>query len=838
MSASKQSSKPGTRRRSVSKARTAEETRRASEQRFRAMIEKGLDAIALVSSDGVLTYTSPAVTRILGYDPDQLTGRSVYDLIHPDDVQRLGGEFNQLAEEPGASITVQFRAGHSNGSWRWIEGVGTNLLTDPTVQAIVGNFRDVTEAREAAEDLRYVTSHARCLLWHAVVRAHGPESDRVYDWNFQVFDEDAAHQFLPLSVKQGENYADVWYSSKLPEDRASMDRNAIAALEGGRQGYSQEFRCRRKDGAIRWISEQTYIEPIGAGVWRLAGVCTDITGRKRAAEETLRRLSFLAETSEILGSSLDYISNLERLTSRLVPELADWCFADLVIDSETFQRVAIAHADPDPSHLGQRLRRTYRLRSDPSAGIARALMYQEKQCIEAVGAQHLDSIALDEEHLDCLRSMGICCYHSYPLIARGRTLGALTFALTRPDRRFSPEDRSLAEEIARRTSTAIDNARLYQEAREADQRKDEFLAMLAHELRNPLMAISNAVGITRSEGATDEMRRRARTVVERQVQHMARQVEDLLNTSRITHGKMTLYPERLDFCEAVRSAVEDHRTPLEAGGISVALEIDSGPIWVDADPIRLTQILGNLLDNARKFSNDGGMVLVKVQRDIGMDCAVASVRDSGIGIPADVIANLFEPFVQEDRSLDRDRGGLGLGLALVRGLVELHGGEVSALSEGPGLGSEFTLRFPLASGPGAVREAATFTPAKLPARRILVVEDNHDAAETLHDLLELMGFEVDLAFSGPAGIDAARRFRPDVVLCDIGLPGMDGYEVAATLRRDSATAAAWLLAITGYGQADDYRRAIDAGFNDHLTKPVDPANLLRILSSVSRISSN
>jgi PAS domain S-box-containing protein len=371
--------------------------------------------------------------------------------------------------------------------------------------------------------------------------------------------------------------------------------------------------------------------------------------------------------------------------------------------------------------------------------------------------------------------------------------------------------------------------------RETDRRKDEFLALLGHELRNPLAPIRNAVHILAQAGQDETLLQRTRAMIDRQVAHLTRLVDDLLDVSRISRGKILLRRERLDLVELVRHTVDDHRRELESGGLGLDLDLPSQPLWVEGDRTRLSQMLGNLLHNAGKFTDPGGRVIVELRADPLVEKAEWAeivVLDTGIGMDPEMLDRLFETFSQADRSLARSRGGLGLGLALVHGLAGLHGGEVSAESGGLGRGSRFTLRLPLASVAAVPREEVEVPVPGAGLPRVLVIEDNADAAESMQLLLELRGFEAVIAGDGAAGLELVRRFRPDVVLCDIGLPGaLDGYAVARELRADPAFAALRLIALTGYGQAEDQRQAHAAGFDLHLTKPVDPATLLNLLAS-------
>jgi signal transduction histidine kinase/ActR/RegA family two-component response regulator len=362
----------------------------------------------------------------------------------------------------------------------------------------------------------------------------------------------------------------------------------------------------------------------------------------------------------------------------------------------------------------------------------------------------------------------------------------------------------------------------------ADRAKEELLSMLAHELRNPLGTISNALQVLRMRDEGDETAKRAIDAAERQVLHQAMLIDDLLEASRVTRGEIELQCEDLDLAELVRGTAEGYREGLAEAGITLVLELSEEPLRVRGDQLRLSQAVSNLMDNAIKYTSRGGHIAVKATRGADGRRAEVSVRDDGAGIASEELPYVFEVFAQGDHSLDRSQGGLGIGLAIVKGLVEMHGGEVSARSQGPGKGSEFSLLLPLdpASQPAAAVEAR---PEKSAHRKILLVEDNPDAAATMRDFLELSGHEVETATSGTDGVQAARVFHPEVVLCDLGLPGMNGFEVAAELRRDPSTRSAKLIAVTGYGRDEDRRRSKEAGFDLHLTKPVDPAQLKAVL---------
>jgi PAS domain S-box-containing protein len=368
---------------------------------------------------------------------------------------------------------------------------------------------------------------------------------------------------------------------------------------------------------------------------------------------------------------------------------------------------------------------------------------------------------------------------------------------------------------------------------EADLRRNEFLAMLSHELRNPLAPIRNALSVMRMSGVNESALSWARTVLDRQVAHLSRLVDDLLDVSRIAIGKITLQREPLELAQIVTSAVESSQPLIDSREHTLEVLLPAEPLRIEGDLPRLSQIVLNLLNNAAKFTPKGGHIRLTVEREGAM--AAIRVHDTGIGISADLLPNVFDLFTQGDRSLDRTEGGLGIGLTLVHRLVKLHGGSVEALSAGSGLGSELVVRLPLLAVPvpAGLPPRAESWPAG--SRRVLVVDDNRDATETLELLLQLWGHEVQSALNGPEALSRAEEFRPEVILLDIGLPGMSGYEVARRLRDLPGFRDVFIVAVTGYGQDSDRLRSQEAGFGHHLVKPVQPEVLQELIASAPLI---
>jgi PAS domain S-box-containing protein len=394
---------------------------------------------------------------------------------------------------------------------------------------------------------------------------------------------------------------------------------------------------------------------------------------------------------------------------------------------------------------------------------------------------------------------------------------------------FDDDDRAMLTQLAQMASIAIENSRLYNDIRASDLRKDAFVATLAHELRNPLAPITNSLEALRATSSTTEQSS-SRQIIERQVGQLVHLVDDLLDVARINQGKLELRRRRVQLSEVLAAAIETSRPAIESPGHALSVSQPSDPIWLDADLTRLAQVFANLLNNSAKYMEPGGTIEIAASAD-DHDVTVA-VRDCGVGISSDLLPHVFDMFVQADRSLERAQGGLGIGLTLVRQLVQLHGGTVMALSDGPAQGSEFVVRLPRAAAPVEEQlEAPADRAAALPTLRVLVVDDNRDAVESLSLLLTLAGQTVAHAHDGREALAQFAAFDPDVVVLDIGLPVLNGYEVARQMRATAARKVA-LVALTGWGQDEDRRRTTDAGFDYHLVKPVEFESLKSLLASL------
>ena len=412
----------------------------------------------------------------------------------------------------------------------------------------------------------------------------------------------------------------------------------------------------------------------------------------------------------------------------------------------------------------------------------------------------------------------------------GRVIGASNVGRDISARKRAAKEAQAAQKLL--TESRDELQRVNAELSEADRRKDEFLAVLAHELRNPLAPIRNAVHYLGLKASPDPALRNARDIIDRQVKHLVRLVDDLLDISRISSGKIGLRKERVSLALIVTNAVEASRPAIESENHQLTVTLPAEPVYLDADLTRLAQVLQNLLNNAAKYTAPGGKIGLHAEFD-GHSVAIRVV-DTGIGIPREMLPRVFDLFTQVDRSIERSSGGLGIGLTLVQRLVELHGGTVEARSEGPDKGSEFVVRLPASVESSGYSAALDSSDAKSAGRlRVLVVDDNIDAADTLTEMLRVSGHDVDTAYDGVAAMDAVDSHRPDVVLMDIGLPKLSGYDVARQIRESDPQRRIVLVAVTGWGQDEDRRRSQQAGFDHHLVKPVDPAWLEGIFASVA-----
>ncbi|HEV8306556.1 MAG TPA: GAF domain-containing protein [Methylomirabilota bacterium] len=647
-------------------------------------------------------------------------------------------------------------------------------------------------------------------------------------------------------------------------DRTAPDSLAAHVLAAAEPVAVEELDLETRFGAPPRLIQHGVVSGLSVAIRGLDqpfGILAVHTGRRRSFSADDRH--FLLAVSHVFGMAIERHRAEEGRARRL--EEAQVARVEAETQVELAQRLqavtdaALAHLGLD-SLLAELLRRIRELLVADTAAIllvdasgetlvARATHGLEESVTQPlrlplgqgftgrVAAERRVVTVTDLDQSDVidpvLRERGVRSLIGAPLGVGDRVIGIVRVGTVRP-RRFSPDDAHLLQLVADRAALAIDHARLFEaeraarrDAEAANRTKDEFLAMLSHELRNPLAPILNALHVLNQTASRDPDSARLRAIIERQARQLARLVDDLLDVSRIRSGTFVLRREPVDVRDVARQCLEAFHVTGRLGDHDIALVLGPEPAMVNGDPVRLEQAIGHLLDNAAKYTVAGGAIRLQVDRERGE--AVVRVQDEGAGIPPELLPRVFDVFAQGPRSVDRPGGGLGLGLALARSLVEQHEGSISAHSPGSGQGSEFVIRLPIRAPdrPGRAAEG----PVAWPTRHVLVIEDYADAREALRLVLELGGHRVEVAEDGVRGLELACRSRPEFALIDIGLPGLDGYEVARRLRATPEGQRMYLIALTGYGQPADRRRALEAGFDTHLVKPVDPAELASILGA-------
>lgn len=585
--------------------------------------------------------------------------------------------------------------------------------------------------------------------------------------------------------------------------------------------------------AGRRISIDDSAAPIRSDAGTVEGVVLvfhDITHRRLAE----RRTQFLATASEAFATLVDFSSTIQKVAHLAVPQFADWCLVDLLAADGSVEQSIRVHRDLTRQPLLEQLRPVVGGNSvgRTAAGkngtgdepIDVAEVADTPATIEAMlGAEHASRDSLTA--LAPLAAIGVT------LTIESRLIGRVVFGVSEVLRTYLAEDLEAARDLARRASIALENARLHQELRDADRRKDEFLAMLAHELRNPLAPIRNSLAILNDLEGHEEMRAELHAIMSRQVDHIVRLVDDLLDVSRIMRGKIELRMEPVPLEDVLRRAVETTSPLFAHKKQKVELTLPPQPIVLNADSVRLCQVVSNLLHNASKYSPDGTLVKLFIEREQGG--VAIHVRDQGMGIERNLLPKIFDLFTQSDRSVERAQGGLGIGLTVVRSIVEMHGGSVEALSDGPDKGSDFIVRLANETTSKAER-SDEWKPGPVVPLKVLVVEDNVGSAMTLATMLrKFWKHEVVIAYDGISAIDMAEEFRPQLVLLDIGLPGLSGYEVAKRLRERPKLGPVYLVALTGYGQSEDRRRSLEAGFDEHMVKPISVKLLEQVFPNVT-----
>ena len=624
----------------------------------------------------------------------------------------------------------------------------------------------------------------------------------------------------------------LWQTALHPDDGMPCGERWRHSVSSG-SGFEMEARIRQHDGGMRWhLIRALPVKHQSGDIDQWFGTCTDIDDRKRA-EESLR---FLADASTLLSASLKESETLNAIAQLAVPKTADFCSVHLMLDGR-LQLAAVSHMDPKKVDLIIGIDNEF----SPGEAIADVAVSGKAALMPEIGETELGLLAIDDAHRAVLRELRLVSLICVPLPGHSDTLGVITFASTEDGRRYGEPDLALAEELGRRTALALDNNRLFEqlsetkvEAETANAAKDQFLAVLSHELRTPLTPVLLCVEDLCRDNTLPPPVHQAMEMTRRNIELEARMIDDLLDLTRIVRGKLQLERVLTDVHALLRNSIEICNADIRAKNLCISLGFSALANFVYADPARLQQVFWNLIKNAVKFTPPNGTIIFRsrnVPNSRGTGLQI-EVEDSGIGIDAAFLPNIFNAFEQGEKSRSRRFGGLGLGLAITKNLVEAHGGTISVNSPGRDLGTRFTIDLdtvePGASNPGAAMPKSDAPRAH--GIRILLVEDNHETGILLRKILERRGYQVDLATTMQAGLDAAGKASFDLLLSDVGLPDGSGLELMKRLRETRILPG---IAMSGFGMDEDIHRSREAGFEDHLTKPISIAKLEEAIEKVA-----
>lgn len=808
--------------RDVTWQKLADEALKQSREQFQLLLNSVAEGICGVDREGVCVFINPAGAKTLAYTPAEVVGRRIQDFIFD---QPPGTEIANSPSEILRAISDgrSFRGDNGalkcerSGEFLPIQFSVNPMVTDGVNTGAVIAFTDVSERRQVEGELRENERRLRFVMDSVPQKLFtaNPLGKLTYV-NSQ------GYEYAGVSNDREEKWA--WTMLVHPDDLQLSVDAWRQCVESGTE-FEMEHRFRRYDGQYHWhLTRALPMRDASGQISMWVGSNTDIHEVKTAEvklgdrlvheQQNAARLSAVARASRAVNSvlSVQQIAQILAKESRSILRThqavvsltmgKDW---DKVINAvslsdkyATYRGFEEDSIDPEIYAQVCRANQTVRLTQEE--------FEQHPLC---------KTFSCTAGQRPPMRG-----WLAVPLIDHdGKNLGLIQ-ASDKVIGDFTEEDEAILHQLAATASIGIQNARLYDSLREQDKRKDEFLATLAHELRNPLAPLRTGLdllGVSNSE----EQSGRIRNMMQRQLAHMVHLIDDLMDVSRVSSGKVELKRQRVTLRAIIESALEVIEPTIKAAHHQLNVELPDAPLYVRGDSTRLAQVVSNLLNNAAKYTPQGGTISVSVEQQLHE--ILIRITDTGVGIESDMLTKIFDLFTQVDPSIDRSKGGLGIGLSLVQKLVELHGGSVVAESQGLGKGSTFTVRLPLLEGNLEEQAVGVYanTQAGVPGKRLLVVDDNVDAAEALAMLLRFSGHKVKTAHSGPDAIVAAKSFLPEAIFLDLGLPGLNGYEVATALRKESTLEGIVLIALTGWGNQEDRRRSHEAGFDSHLVKPAE-----------------
>jgi PAS domain S-box-containing protein len=839
---------------------------------LRVTLESVGDAVVTTDAAGRLTLLNPVAVALTGWTNDDAAGRPLEEVVRVVNEQTREPVANPARRVLAEGKIIEL-ANHPllvarDGATRPIDDSAAPIRDrEGRIRGVVLIFRDVTERRRAeralresearlAADLRAMTRlydlGTRLLTCESLyaglddvlegaIEASGADFGNVQLYNPRIaaleivaqrgFHQEFLDYFRTVRVEEGSACAQAMQSgARIIIEDVELDptfepHRRIAAAAGFRGVQSTPLKS-RSGSVLGMLSthfrrphrpserDQRFLDLYAC----LAAEYLERVRTQEALQKQAARLRLLWEAAGVLLTTDDADAMLRGLFDRIGLHLGLDCYFNYVMD-DAGEALRLASCAGIPEATARSISRL-----EFGQAICGTVAV-ERRPIVATRIQQSD-----DPNAQLVKGFGIRAYACNPLLAGEHLLGTLSFASRSRDQ-FDADELEFLETVSRTVAAAYERLRLLHQLREMDRRKDEFLATLAHELRNLLAPVRNSLHVLRLAAGDKAMAEQARAVMERQLHQFIHLIDDLMDVGRIARNKLKLRTERIDLVGIVRNALEISRSLIEAAGHELTVSLPSEPIHVQADETRLAQVFSNLLNNAAKYTERGGHIWLTVRRE-GSD-AVVAVKDTGVGISADQLPHIFDLFAQVDRSLEHSQGGLGIGLSVVRRLVELHGGRVEVHSDGHDKGSEFVVRLPLVNGPATDRPATEGQCQTTDAAghcKVLVVDDNDDTATSLQMMLEMLGHDVRTAHDGPQALEVARAYQPDLVLLDIGLPKLNGHEVARRIREQPWGKDMKLVAMTGWGQDEDLRRSKEAGFDHHLVKPVEPAVLEDLLT--------
>ena len=857
--------------------------------RLAAIVESSDDAIVSKDLNGIITSWNQGAEELFGFTAEEAIGRSITMVIPqdrlPEEDMVLGRirhgqrveHFETIRQrKDGTLIPISLTVSpirDANGTIVGASKIARNIsdrkrieteleslqrrlmalaiasasiLTSPDTDAIASKAIDVARDVFAADG--YALWRVSADGTWRIVRSHGI-SDEFAARAIARSDQRGAPG-VPFSEPLVSE--DVRTTPMLSDMHEAYAREGISSMvifpltiRGERRGTIVFYSHRRVSFRSVDVQVGSALANLVAAALTTADLYEEQRKAREAADHARDQAAFLAEAGTVLSSSLNYEETLRSVARLAVPTIGDWCAVDIVSDRGELNRIAVTHVDPQKVEYARQLQERYPADPNAPGGVHEVIRTGNPAYMSRIPPALVEATAVDDEHLRIIRELNLTSYMCVPLTTQGRVIGAITFVSAESGRQYSEADVRFARELASRASLAIENARAYERANEASRLKDEFLATLSHELRTPLNAVLGYARMMRTQTLPADKAQTAWDVVERNATSLQQIIEDVLDVSRIVAGRLRLHVEPVDLPTILRESLATVMPAADLKGVRVETVIEPLTVPISGDASRLQQVVWNLLSNAIKFTPRGGKVQLRLAR-VNSHVEVV-VSDTGQGIAAEFLPYVFERFRQADSSFSREHGGLGLGLAIAKQLAEMHGGTITGSSNGLGAGATFAVKLPLMivhqqppenvppQHPHVDRKAPELEPApRIDGVRVLVVDDEPDSLGLLRTALERGGASVRTAQSGPEALDAIRAERPDVLVADIGMPGMDGLQLIRVIRQmEEPLRSTPAAALTAYARAQDRVTSLASGFHMHLAKPIDPLELIVAIATLA-----